>query len=209
MTTSRCSSNTSSRSIASGVASASMASTRMPRAARTARLARQRPRAREHDRTGCRPGNGIDADRRVDLAPGSRIGGSSWTAIVAAAPESRMGGARNDPSSARAVRRNQERRCRGDGHQSASAEPLSLEAPDRLSRPWMTEVSTPVSPLRVPFTCPVIRTTLSTVFRLYLGNITGDSVRHRPCLARGLTANGQSRCTTHDPSHSQSPLQPP
>ena len=69
----------------------------------------------------------------IDLAARRDLGAGARPALHAPAPEPRMGGARDDPPRARAVRRHQEGCGRADGHQPARPELLPREVPHRLS----------------------------------------------------------------------------
>ena len=74
------------------------------------RLAGQRPRAGEHDRARGRARHRPGHDDRVDLAARRHVRARDRAALAAPPPEPRVGGARNDPSRARAVGRRQEGR---------------------------------------------------------------------------------------------------
>ena len=96
------------------------------------RLARQRPRARKHDRARRRPVGRAGDHRARDLDPGGGDAAGDRPSLVEAPPEHRVGRARNDPPGARERRRRQEGRRGADGHQPAGAVVLPREVPNRL-----------------------------------------------------------------------------
>ena len=85
------------------------------------RLARQRPRAGEHDRAGGRARRGARDHRTGDLGARCRDAADDRAALASPATEHRMGRARDDPAGARERGRRQEGRRGADGHQPARA----------------------------------------------------------------------------------------
>ena len=76
----------------------------------------------------------------VDLAARRHVRAADGPAVAAAAPEHRVGRARDYPPRARAVGRREKGRGRVDGHQPARAQLLPGEVPDRLDGPLSSRV---------------------------------------------------------------------
>src|SRR5688572_32762558 len=94
-------------------------------------MARQRARAREHDRA-----RGGAYDRAAAHEPHrladerDRDAGDGRDSLTQAAPEPRMGRARDHAARARTGARREKRRGRIDGDQPAGAQPLPRQIPD-------------------------------------------------------------------------------
>ena len=96
------------------------------------RMARQRARAREHHRARGGPLHRSPAHEPHGVADERhRDAGHGGGAVPQAAPEPRVGRARNDAAGARAGARREEGRRGTDGHQPARPEPLPGEIPHR------------------------------------------------------------------------------